>query len=112
MGGIGAALMSGIALAVGNGVIMNWYYQRAIGLDIVRFWKETGKIFIIPTVMCSIILLVSKYVNFYNIITMIIGILMYTAAYCIANWFFVMNDYEKQLLTSPFQRIIGKMHTK
>ena len=112
MGVIGAALMSGIALAVGNGVIMNWYYQRAIGLDIVHFWKETGKIFIIPTVMCSIMLLVAQYVDFYNIITMIIGVIIYTIVYCIANWMFVMNDYEKQLLTSPFQRIIGKMHTK
>ena len=112
MGVIGAALMSGIALAVGNGVIMNWYYQRVIGLDIVRFWKENGKIFIIPTVMCSIILLAAQYVDFYNVITMIIGIVMYTIVYCIANWIFVMNDYEKQLLTSPFQRIIGKMHTK
>ncbi len=38
----GAALGTAITLVVGNGIFMNWYYHRCIGLDIGYFW---GNIF-------------------------------------------------------------------
>lgn len=38
-GGIGCAIITGIALFLGNGIIMNWYYYKKIGIDIVIFWK-------------------------------------------------------------------------
>ena len=48
MGIIGAALMTGIALTIGQGFIMNWYYWKKIGLDMIKFWKNVGKIYILP----------------------------------------------------------------
>ncbi len=39
-GGIGCALGTAISMIVGNGFIMNWYYQTHIGLDMVYFWKR------------------------------------------------------------------------
>ena len=37
---IGCALGTAISMIIGNGFIMNWYYQTHIGLDMVYFWKR------------------------------------------------------------------------
>lgn len=43
-GGIGCALVTGATMFIGNGLIMNWYYWRVIGLDIAEFWRQIVKI--------------------------------------------------------------------
>ncbi|MDD6261531.1 MAG: oligosaccharide flippase family protein [Clostridiales bacterium] len=108
MGVIGAALMSGIALIIGNGFIMNWYYQNRTGLDMIRFWKEIGKMLVVPTVMCIFTLALSKYIDFYRISTLALGIVIYSLIYCTINWLFIMNDYEKKLIKGPVQLVISK----
>ena len=40
LGGIGAALCSCVSYIVGQGIIMNIYYQKITGLDIVAFWRN------------------------------------------------------------------------
>ena len=112
MGVIGAALMSGIALIIGNGFIMNWYYQNRTGLDMIRFWKEIGKILMVPTVMCILTLVLSKYIDFYRISTLAFGIVLYSLIYCTINWLFILNDYEKNLIKGPSQSVINKVKRK
>lgn len=112
MGIVGAALMTGVALIIGQGIIMNWYYHFKTGLNIVRFWKEVGKIYLIPILMCVVTLIVSQFVDFYNLIFLIIGILIYTLIYCIVNWLFVMNDYEKDIFRSPIKKVMSKISKK
>lgn len=108
MGIVGAALMTGIALVIGQGFIMNWYYWKKTGLEIIRFWKEVASIYVIPVIMCFITLLISRYADFYNIGIMLAGIIIYTAIYCICMWVFVMNSYEKEIILSPLNRIRKK----
>lgn len=43
-GGTGCAFATGLCMFLGNGLIMNWYYSRVVGLDIAGFWKQIGKI--------------------------------------------------------------------
>ena len=109
MGVIGAALMSGIALAVGNGIIMNWYYQKRTGLDMIRFWKDIGKVLIIPSVMCVLMLGSAIFIDYYRISVLLLGIVIYSIVYCIANWLFVMNDYEKNLVKEPVLSVLQKI---
>lgn len=105
LGIIGAALMTGIALVIGQGFAMNWYYQKKTGLEIGRFWKETGKVFLIPICMCVLTLFLSKIVDFYSIPVMLIGIAVYTIVYCVLCWKFVMNSYEKGLILGIRKKI-------
>ena len=112
MGVIGAALMSGIALIIGNGFIMNWYYQNRTGLDMIRFWKEIGKILMVPTVMCILTLVLSKYIDFYRLSNLTLGIVLYSLIYCTINWLFILNDYEKNLIKGPSQSVINKVKRK
>ena len=106
---IGAAAVTGIALVTGQGIIMNWYYNKKIGLEIPRFWKEIFKIFIIPILMCVATLYISKYIDFYSIPMFIVGVVFYSLIYCGLNWLFVMNDYEKDLFKKPVENIINKI---
>lgn len=109
MGIVGAALMTGVALIIGQGIIMNWYYHFKTGLNMIKFWKELGKIYLIPILMCVVTLITSQFVNFYNLAILITGILIYTLIYCITNWFFVMNDYEKDIFRVPIKKILNKI---
>lgn len=104
MGIIGAALMSGIGIVLGHGLIMNWYYHRKTPVNILRFWKKMGSLFIVPVIMCAITLILSKIVNFYHPPTLILGIVLYTAIYCALNWLFTMSDYEKEVLLGRMKR--------
>lgn len=105
IGVIGAALMTGISLVLGQGIVMNWYYHRKTGLDMVRFWRETGKIYLIPVMMCIVTLLLSKWINFYNRMVLFAGIIIYTCVYLVLCWHFSMTGYEKDLLLVPFLKL-------
>lgn len=112
LGVIGAALMTGIALIIGQGFVMNWYYSKRTGLEIGRFWKELLKTFIIPVIMCVVTLLISRFVDFYRIPFLLAGIVVYTLVFVLLNWFIVMNSYEKELITKPIAKIINKFRKK
>ena len=62
-GGIGCALGTAISMIVGNGFIMNWYYQAHIGLDMVYFWKR------ILGIVPALVLCVGGYYLYEAIIT-------------------------------------------
>lgn len=105
---VGAALMTGIAVILGQGFVMNWYYWKKAELEMGKFWKQVGKIYIIPSCLCLLTLIISKWINFYCIGYMIIGILMYTLAYCLLNWRFIFNAYEKTLINEVIFKFIRK----
>lgn len=112
MGVVGAALMTGIALIIGQGFVMNWYYWKKIKLNIPRFWKEVSKIYIIPVIMTAIVLTSAQFINFYNPYFLIAGIILYTIIYCILSWFLVMNDYEKDIFRAPVRKIFSLIRKK
>lgn len=105
MGVTGAAIMTGISLIIGQGFVMNWYYAKKVHLEIARFWKSLLPLFIVPTVMCIITLALSQFINFYNLLTLLSGIVLYTLVFGAVSWCFVMNSYEKNLLLTPIKKV-------
>ena len=101
---IGAALMTGIALVIGQGFVMNWYYHRRTGLDMVRFWKEVGVIYVIPVLMCVAAILLGRIIDYNTLWIMLAGIVVYTLIFAGLNWCFVMNAYEKGLVKGFWKR--------
>ena len=104
MGVIGAALMTGIALVIGQGFVMNWYYHKKTGLNMVRFWKQMGNVYVVPVIMCAVTLLLSRVIDFYRIPVLLAGIVIYTVVYCALNWRFTMNGYEKDLVLGRIKK--------
>lgn len=112
MGIIGAALMTGLALLLGQGVIMNIYYKKKVELDIIKFWKNILPIFIIPAILTSATLIVSQYVDFYNIFILLTGIIIFALIYCLLNYLIIFNKYEKSLVLNPLLKVFNKFKNK
>jgi O-antigen/teichoic acid export membrane protein len=101
---IGASIPTGLALLIGNGVIINIYYWKKVGLDIPRFWKQVLPSFAIGSTLVVITLLCSVVIDFYNPITLFSGILIFSLIHCLLIWLFVMHPSEKDMLKKLMKR--------
>lgn len=105
-GPTGAALGTTLSLVGGNIIFMNWYYHNRLGINIKYFWKNIVKIapaFIVPG-LCGIILMRIEYKN---VISLAIGIIVYTFIYSISLYFFGMNKEEKSIVEKPIRKVLG-----
>ena len=105
-GGIGAALGTGMSLLIGNGLIINIYYYKKVGIDVMKFWKEIMKIsipFSIPLVLIIVIMNITKLTGIIGIVTYA-GI--YTIIYCTVAYILSMNKYEKDIIN----KVLTKLH--
>lgn len=108
-GGVGAAAGTAVSFVVGNGIVMNWYYHKKIGLDIKYFWKQILKFIpsLLPPILLGIVLNI-----FFNLNSIILFLLLgtvYVVVFSISMWVFGMNQYEKNLLEKPIRKIIKKI---
>lgn len=107
-GEMGAALGTAISLIIGNIIVMNWYYQAKIKLDMLYFWKQI--LMLMPCVVTSTllalflsnILIVNSIVNF-----LIVGV-FYVLVYLVCLITFGMNSYEKNLIKGPINKILKR----
>ncbi|KML25016.1 oligosaccharide flippase family protein [Rossellomorea marisflavi] len=97
LGGIGVALGTGISYIVGNGLIMNLYYHRKIGLKILDFWKDI--IFLsIPVIIALTLGFGLDYtIPKGNLSLIIIKIMLFSLGYFCLMWFKGFNEYERKL---------------
>lgn len=95
-GGIGCAFATGLAMFIGNGLIMNWYYAKVTKLDISNFWRQIGKIafFVVLTMSISYTANVVLYTD--NIFIFLLKILIYTCLYCVVLFKYCLNFEEKE----------------
>ena len=93
-------------LIIGNIFIMNIYYHKKIKLDIIFFWKEIIKF--IPALLLPL-LSAFYYKEFFKVdslLSLILGILIFSVVFIFSFWFLGVNDYEKNLLTKPLKNFI------
>lgn len=85
-------------------IIMNWYFDKNLNIDIPLFFKKTfGKI-ILPTVGAIIFGIIINNLLGTNWLQFSFKIILYTICYFVLAYFFILNSYEKQLL-SPLKLI-------
>lgn len=104
-GPVGAAAGTTFAMLLGNGLIMNIYYHKGIGIDIPAFWKNllvSARALIPPFVLGFLIL---RFVTFHGFLDFLLWILLYIALYLLSFWLLSMNADEKALLTSALRRL-------
>lgn len=109
LGGIGAALCSCVSYLIGQGLIMNIYYYRVIGIDIPLFWKNIFKIAVFPVGMMVAGLLIVHWISFDNWTVFFAGVAVYSIIYCFGMYFLNMNDYEKDVIRKPLKKIVEKL---
>lgn len=109
-GGIGCAFSTGFSMFVGNGLIMNWFYNKYVGIDILEFWREIGKITVVVAICC-----IAGYAG--NLLFMTnskfiygLKIILYTIFYCIILYRYSFNIAEKRIIAKVKQRIISEIN--
>ena len=103
-GGIGSALGTAIALLVGNGFVMNWYYHFRVGLDMRYFWTQILKL--APALGIPVVsgVLVTSLFDTSKLVWFLMGGFIYTMTFVLSMWFMGMNDYERELIAVPIRR--------
>ncbi len=107
-GGIGAALGTSIALTIGNVLIMNVYYHKKIGLNIIYFLKQIGRLtpaLILPALVGFFIM---RYIDVMHLLNFGLFATVYIIISGVSYWFLGMNAYEKELIINPLKNRFGK----
>lgn len=107
IGVVGAALSTGVAMVIGNGLIMNVYYKKAIGLDVALFWREVGKL-LAPVVLLIASCVVVRVVLVPSLNTwtsLIVFGLLYVAAYLAVVFGLAANKSERELAGSVLAKL-------
>lgn len=107
-GEIGTALGTTISLVLANGIIMNIYYQKKLGINVIKFWKSIIKT--IPSFIIPIALgvLIKCFYTFHGIWDFALIILGYSAVFCASVYFLGLNKYEKGLISGTIKKVIKK----
>ena len=107
LGIVGAALSTGAALLIGNGVFVNWYLSCHLGVDVKGFWREVGQLvpsFLIAMVVCAAIYWFLP-IPHQNWLCLVLAVLLYELTLFGLLWKFGMNDSEKGLVLNILHKV-------
>lgn len=108
-GGIGAAIGTATSLILGQGIILNLYYNYKVGIDMKRFWINIIKM-TIPVLISILFGLILNYlVKDNNLFVWVCKIAIYSMVFAFMMWVMAMNEYEKNLFKKPVCKIKNKI---
>lgn len=96
--GIGCAMVISLGIIIGHILILNWYYNKYIGINIKLFWINIGKISILPILLFLLCFMAIKFIDTDNIYIYGLSIIIYAVVYTVLCYFFIFNEQEKQLV--------------
>lgn len=100
--GTGCAIAVAGALFLGQGLIMNVYYQTKQKLDIIKFWHEIIKMNMAPALFSMFYFyFVYQYCEIYNWATLGLWGIVYVVLYIPLCYYFSMNSYERNEIVYP-----------
>lgn len=104
-GGVGCAIGTAVSIVIANGVIMNVYYHKKIGINILYFWSQILKL--LPSFGIPILagLLLNRFAMSCKVLIYILFLLIYLVLCGFSFWLFGLNDNEKEMM-KKFANII------
>lgn len=105
-GAIGAAIGTAASLIICNIIIMNIYYYKVIKINVIKFWKNIMRMTLPFTLPIIVIIIIMNAISLSGYMNLIIFGGIYTLMYSIVSYFFVMNDYEKNIIN----KVLRKLH--
>lgn len=101
-GGVGCASVTGASFIIGQILILNWFYQKKMGINIPRFWLNISRYIILLLFIIIGFRSLFYFSDFtvYNWSTLFIWAFTYIILYCCIMWLFGMNKEEKCLIRS------------
>lgn len=111
-GEIGVAVGTAIPVFIGNGLLMNWYYHKYIGLDIPRFWRRIRAL--LPSLILPAIasILIALYAPVHGYLSILLFGGIYLIIFIIPTWTIGLTAREKEIVVTPIKRAIYKIMSK
>lgn len=106
-GGIGAAIGTAIATIAGQITFMNIFYAKRVHIDIKQYWKSFLIIVLATAPIAIGTILMKKVLPIETWLSFVVYVIAFTAIYCTIYYFFVSNDYEKQLIKNLKNKLMG-----
>lgn len=109
---IGVAIGTAIPVFIGNGLLMNWYYNKYIGLDIPRFWRRICALLpsmLIPTLAA---LAIAIFVPIRGLLQIMLFGMLFVVVFVFFVWNMGLTARERELIITPIKRFIGKVLSK
>ncbi len=106
--GIGSAIGTSLALIIGNIIIINIYYQKKVGINVIKFWKIIFTMTIPFCIPVVIALIIKHFTHLHGYTHVIVLGGIYTLIYAAVSYLFVMNNYEKSIV----DKVLKKVHLK
>ena len=106
MGIVGAALATAIAILVSSGLVLNLYYQRVIGLDMLAWWRSALRE-AAPMVALAIaagVLWAPFSGCGWGVLAL--GIAAWALAFTLVSYFLCANERERELFCGIVRRVI------
>lgn len=97
-GPLGCAIGTGLALIVCNIFLINIYYYKEIGLDVIKFWKNIICMIIKYIPCLFLIFLIMSCFKLTGIVGVILYGIIYVIMFVFVTYFFVFDSYEKSLI--------------
>ncbi|WP_182050145.1 lipopolysaccharide biosynthesis protein [Changpingibacter yushuensis] len=91
-------------IVFGSGLFMNWYYQKRIGLDMVRFWKRIVPIAFVGALVCAVCVVGSFAIPAETWNLFITWGLVYSLLYTVAVYIIVLDQQERASLSTKLRR--------
>lgn len=102
---IGVTLGTAFANIVGCFVIMNIYYHKKIGLNIIKFWKSIFRASLGLIVPAIVGILTMCFIKFNNALIYLSFVVVYSIIYLTSIYFLGMNSEEKIFVRKVFCKI-------
>lgn len=111
-GAVGAAIGTGAACVLGQGITMNIVYHKKINIDMLAFWKAILRqlIGMLPAFVVGALL--TKFVALRSWLSLIGYVSLYAVVYAVSVWFFSMDGSEKAIVKSIFAKLIKRRAEK
>ena len=107
-GGMGCAMGTAISLIIGNGFVMNWYYQTHIGLDMKHFFRSILSMvpaMVPPALLGLLAVRLHAFSGYSGVLAFAVP---YAAVYALCVYRWAMNEEERRLVGSLLRRVMRR----
>lgn len=105
MGITGAAVASGVAMLFSSCIVLNWYYQRYVGLDMIGWWKSVLHETAPMVTLCIFAWFCWQPFTGCSLSVMAVGLVCWAMVFALVSYFLCANAYEKSLVRGVIRRI-------
>ena len=107
-GGLGCAMGTAISLIIGNGFVMNWYYQTHIGLDMKYVFRSILSMvpaMVPPALLGLLAVRLHAFSGYSGVLAFAVP---YAAVYALCVYRWAMNEEERRLVRSLLRRVMRR----